>query len=133
MTTPEEREKAIIAATGLTEAMREVAKRITDLDAYGKRNRKLIRRVITITVIVVAVILAAGMVASNLQERYACGLTNQQRTQEVLLWDKVITLSQPPPHASAQQLQQYYQKIRVFHSYLVKTFAPRNCGAIYRY
>lgn len=129
MTSPEERQKVITTAQGLKGALEDVGKRLASLDSYGRRNRLLIR----ITGVFMALILGAGLVANNLQERYACGLANQQRAKEISLWETVITLSQPPAHATAEQRRQYYRNISKFHSYLLKTFTPRDCSAIYRY
>ena len=62
----------------------------------------------------------------------ACQLGNQTRAAEVALWEHVAAISKPQPGESAAQRRRRAQVLAAFLTYVHKTFAPRDCAAIYR-
>ena len=59
-----------------------------------------------------------------------CLLGNEARAQQVILWERIIAISAPPPHETAAQRARHAATVRSFEVYLHKLFAPRNCAAL---
>ena len=59
-----------------------------------------------------------------------CQAGNEARAQQVALWEKLVTLSTPPPRETAEARAQRMHLTVVFLAYVRQVFAPRNCAAI---
>jgi hypothetical protein len=59
-----------------------------------------------------------------------CQLGNDARSQQIRLWQFVISLSRPPPHETARQERQRQADLRAFEAYLHRVFKPRNCSVL---
>jgi len=58
-----------------------------------------------------------------------CLLGNESRAQQIILWEHIITIAQPPPGETPAQRRARLATTRAFVIYLHKVFAPRNCNA----
>lgn len=69
-----------------------------------------------------------GEVGSRASVVQLCQAGNASRAQQVTLWTRLVTLSQPPPHETAAERARRAATIRVFLAYVRRLFAPRNCA-----
>ena len=72
----------------------------------------------------VAEVRAASAAASVAQ---LCQSENRQGAKQVILWERLIAISKPPPHETAAQRRQRLTLTRAFLVILRQIFTPRNC------
>lgn len=146
---------ALATAQALTEGMENLGRKVAGLTGAVRRNRLLTWVVLGLIVLVIAAVIVAviGFVtalhadgrASAAQARAAvnqarleaahasnvsaCQQGNVTRGQEVQLWQTLYadSLRSGPPLTAAQKTAD-----EQFLAYVGRTFAPRDCSAIYR-
>ena len=57
-----------------------------------------------------------------------CQAANTARAQQVVLWEHLVTISQPPPGETPAQRSRRLDTTRVFLAYIHRIFAQRNCA-----
>jgi hypothetical protein len=70
-----------------------------------------------------------GEVSSRASVVQLCQLGNESRAQQVMLWTRLVAISQPPPHETAAERAQRLVRVRAFLAYVHRLFAPRDCAA----
>jgi hypothetical protein len=144
-TPPGPQESAVVVATakGLTEALGRMTAELRQVQAYGRRSRRIIVALaaslvldiaVTITVAVFAgqVSRATDQASATLTELHktqisACRLGNQSREQQIALWQHIATVgttSKTPAKARHRDA--------ALLAYIRRIFGARNCPAIYR-
>lgn len=68
---------------------------------------------------------AAAASASVVQ---LCQAGNEQRAQQVSLWDHLVLISRPPAHETRAAARARLAVTRAFVAYVHKAFAPQNCA-----
>ena len=151
------KQEAIDAARGLTETLRGTAgelaamrRELAAMNVYGKHNRRLIAGLaisfaldLLLTVIVavfaiqahdassqahVAASLAAQNHASALK---FCRAANVSAEAQVRLTTYFVAITQPPPGAPGAQAVTTRARDAALLVYVRRSFAPRDCAAIY--
>lgn len=144
-------------STRLDDAKTESADRDAKLEAsdeklqrYGRWNRFLVAADLLTTAVAVVAIFIAGhantrsahadarsqaarayAAAVHQSNIVACKIGNQGRAQQVQFWDHVAAISKPPPGETPAQRAQRKATLRKFLAYVDRSFAPRNCAALY--
>lgn len=136
--------EAISTAQALTVSLNSLADKVSDLNVqvaeqnaqvaeqkrYGRWNRLMIWSLAALTVVVAVVAVRAQQAHDSAAQVHAsqisiCQSTNTARSQNLQLWEYVLSL--PPDRPLTEQ----QQKIRnEFRAYIQKVFAPRNCSKI---
>src|SRR5262249_30141168 len=57
-----------------------------------------------------------------------CLLGNEARAQQIVLWEHIVQIAQPPPRETPAQRRARLATTRTFVAYLHKVFAPRDCA-----
>ena len=73
-----------------------------------------------------AVTAAADRNAASIKQ--LCEAGNEARAQQVILWDHLITISQPPPGETPAARRHRLTTERSFEAYIHHVFAPRACS-----
>lgn len=72
-----------------------------------------------------AVTAAASRNAASI--RQLCQAGNEARAQQIVLWDHLLSIAQPPPHQTPAQARHRLATERAFEAYVHHVFAPRDC------
>ena len=56
-----------------------------------------------------------------------CLAANESRSQQIALWDHILSISQPPPHETPAEAARRAMAERQFKAYVGHVFAPRDC------
>lgn len=135
--------EALDTAQDLTAALGKMAAEVKRLRTYGRHNRKFIFFDIALTVLLTvfgylsvhAVNQASGArqiaAAEHANLVAACRAGNQTRAEQVTLWTHLAQVSTPPPRATKAQRAKDRQKIAALLRYIHKTFAAKDCAAVY--
>lgn len=59
--------------------------------------------------------------------RQLCQAGNEARAQQIVLWDHLLSIAQPPPHQTPAQARHRLATERAFEAYVHHVFAPRDC------
>lgn len=59
-----------------------------------------------------------------------CQAGNEHDAKQIILWERIIAISQPPAHETPAQRARRLATVRAFEAYLHTLFAPRDCNAI---
>lgn len=157
-----ERQAAVRAAGGLTEALTAMTNQLAAVDKGSQqRDAALKRSGHTTRILVIAAIagfmldVAATAIAlvaihgehvaqvvtqrnsATISQLHAvnvnsCRTGNDYRQQEAQLWHYVISLVKPPPNATEDQRKATEQVVSGLQMHVRKATTPRNCAVLYR-
>lgn len=140
----EHRKDAILAARELTETLSELSDRLDRVTAREEKTRRLTWR--TIIAVGIDIVLSMLLVVVYAQSRdnsvtlselhansvNACHLGNETRAQEIMLWDHLASISHPSPGETKARQERDAKAVAGLLAYIKRTFAPRDCQALYR-
>jgi hypothetical protein len=157
-----ERQAAVRAAGGLTEALTAMTEQLAAVDkgsqqrdaslkTYGRRNRLFIVADVVMTVVATVAVgisvhassqashaaasaaaAAAATSAVHASNISACQAGNVTRAQQAQLWAYVISLVKPPPDATPLERRQARRVKGGLQAHVRNSTSPRNCAALYR-
>jgi hypothetical protein len=123
----------IATAQDLTGALRSVAAEVSQLRKYGRHNRAFILVDVLLTVLLSGVgaisvhaVQSAGQ--ANSAQLALCQAGNVARTQQLRLWDHLLSL--PPAPGAPKRSPAQVAQLAAFRAYVDSVFKPRDCATL---
>jgi hypothetical protein len=139
------RDEALNIIEGATDALGAVREELSRLNAYGRRNRRLIIALavslcldvlLTVAVIVGGVALAGNKATIgeiHQTQVNACQTGNRLRDEQRRLWEHVVAISKPPRGAlTPAQARERERTTSAFLAYVRRVLPDLDCQVLYR-